>query len=321
VGKAEASNLDSRIWDVLERYGVRADTNPGLAWSQELRQQQKVLWRESLRRLIRRLTGRESRRGQIRILAEYDRQWKKKGFEKYRPTPTAGGNPWVWKDFRFWLSNEAGAAVRLLYLEDALARTDARAVLEVGCGNGINLHLLAARFPNIQFCGLEATAQGCAAAAGVRSEGRLPDDLKAFAPFEIREECAVGDVQIVRGSGRRLPFPDASFDLVMTSLALEQMEEIRDSALSEISRVASRYVVMLEPFRDVNRRGLRRAYVRAYDYFEGAIADLGNYGLKVLSVTTDMPHKARLGTALVTARRVNSHETDAGDSLEHHTSS
>jgi hypothetical protein len=81
------------------------------------------------------------------------------------------------------------------------------------------------------------------------------------------------------------------------------MEETRDLALSELARVTSAHVVMLEPFRDVNQRGLRRRYVRAQGYFQGTIADLGRFGLAVTSTTTDLPHKAWLGTAVVVARR------------------
>jgi SAM-dependent methyltransferase len=250
------------------------------------------------------LIGRPYHRNQARIIAEYDGQWRKKGFDRYRPADLKGaGGPWTWGDFRFSLSNEAGAAVRLLYLEQAIGALRPRTVLEVGCGNGLNLHLLACRFPHIEFTGVEAAPQGCLAGQRVAHAGVLPQDLRDFAPFAIEDDRAVAGVRIIQGSGAALPFPDRRFDVVMTSLALEQMEEIRERALAEVVRVSAEHVLMLEPFREVNARGLRRAYVCAYDYFQGRIADLPRYGLEVASIVTDMPHKAWLGTALVTARR------------------
>jgi ubiquinone/menaquinone biosynthesis C-methylase UbiE len=293
--------LEERTWMLLKRYGVDASQRAGWPWQRAVLRQVKAILRQAIKRALR---GALAVRGQQQILSEYGGQWRKKGFEKYRPRDLKGeGGPWVWRGFRFALSNEAGAAVRLIFLEEAMARLQPHNVLEVGCGNGINLHLLSARFPQTRFTGLEATMEGCAAAQRVVDEGRLPAELQEFAPFELRDLSAVARVKIVKGSGGELPFGDRSFDLVLTSLALEQMEEIRERALAEVVRVAARDVVMLEPFHEVNRSGLRRRYVRTYDYFQGSVADLERYGLKVTSVTSDMPHKAWLGTAVVVARR------------------
>ena len=45
-------------------------------------------------------------------------------------------------------------------------------------------------------------------------------------------------VTFLQGSAAELSFPDGAFDLVMTVLAIEQMERIRARALAEITRVA-----------------------------------------------------------------------------------
>lgn len=263
--------------------------------------------RTELRKTFRRLMSKGSeKRGQSQILSEYDEQWRKKGWEKYRPRPLEGlGGGWVWGQRKFLLSNEAGAALRLIYLEQALTSLAPQRVLEVGCGNGINLLLLAARSPSIEFQGIEPTAGGFEMARNTIGSGSLPEPLQAFSPFPLRDATAISRIGIVRGSGASLPWSDDHFDVVFTSLALEQMEEIRDEALRELARVARSYVVMLEPFREVNAHGLRRRYIRAYDYFDGAIADLGRYGLDVVKTITDMPHKITLGTALVIARKVS----------------
>ena len=297
------TELESRTGEVLERYGIDLRARP-VGWRRAVLRQANTVWKRALRRWAKRLAGREFRRGQRQIVAEYDGQWRKKAFERYAPAPLQGsGAPWIWRHHRFHLTNEAGAAVRIVYLEHALRQLGPATVLEVGCGNGINLHLLAGAFPEVTFTGVEMSERGCAAARSIAGSAVLPPVLQAFAPFRIVEPGAVRGVRVVRGSGAALPFPDRSFDVVMTSLALEQMEQIRDRALSELARVSAGYVVMLEPFAEVNGGGLRRAYVKAYDYFEGTISELHRYGLEVVSVLTDMPHKAWLGTALVIARR------------------
>jgi hypothetical protein len=100
-----------------------------------------------------------------------------------------------------------------------------------------------------------------------------------------------------------MPFEDGSFDLVMTVLAVEQMESIRSAALREIARVTRGHVLMLEPFRDANARGLKRLYVRSRGYFQGSIEELRGFGLTPVWATDDYPQEAFLGTAFVLAAR------------------
>jgi SAM-dependent methyltransferase len=272
-------------------------------WDQLCGAQSHELVRRALKRLALRLMNQHTLRGQPEILSQYDRQWRKKTWEKYRPTASRGGGPWIWGARKLLLSNEAGAALRLLYLDAAIAALRPRSVLEVGCGNGINLALLAARYPDIEFCGIEPTPHGLAMAQGIAEDGSLPDSLRDFAPFDLLDERAVSRIRFIKASGGQLPFSDSRFDVVLTSLALEQMEALREAALKEIARVARLHTVMLEPFSEANSTGLRRRYVRGYDYFQGAIADLPRYGLEPVSVVSDMPHKAWLGTAFVVAQK------------------
>lgn len=285
------------------RYGLAPKNATSELWQQSCREQRRTLFKVWVKKIVACLAGRNAKNGQNEILKAYDAQWKKKAFVRYLPKIERSGAPWVWGDSKWVMSNEAGAAIRLLFLEEVLEKLKPASVLEVGAGNGINLLMLAARFPEIRFSGLEPTAGGCETAMHVIENGRLPEVLLEFAPFSLLDVSAPARVKIKQGSAQYLPFKDESVDLVMTSLALEQMEEIRHDALSEIARVAKDWVVMLEPFRDVNASGLRRIYVRTHDYFQGSIAELAQYGLEVEQVCFDMPHKSTLGTALVIARR------------------
>jgi SAM-dependent methyltransferase len=302
------AEMENRLPDMTAAAERTIGRFRGLDWARHRRGWLRQVIRQdlrSVRRLLARAVGRATVHGQSAIARDYDRQWRKKTFERYQPDSQAdGGGAWTWgRHRRFLLSNEGGAAVRLIYLHQALAGLDARSVLEVGCGNGLNLLLLACRFTDRTFAGVEFTRAGVRAGAAVARSGVLPPALQQFAPFAIADPHAVGRVNFVQGTGAALPFDDGAFDVVFTSLALEQMEEIRHAALRELARVASRYVVMLEPFADVNRTGSRRRYVRAHDYFQGAVGDLVGLGLEPVAVVTDMPHKAWLGTALVIARK------------------
>lgn len=293
----------SKIEAVLARYGVIPRTTESAAWSQAFRMQKWILLKSMVRKFAGFIRGTSAKNGQKQILRAYDAQWKKKHFERYTPKTEIQGAPWVWGQRKWLMSNEAGAAIRLLYLDQVIERLRPKTVLEVGCGNGINLLMLSARYPQIRFTGLEPTDGGVNAARSVIGDGRLPEVLERFAPFEIHDIEAPSRLQVEQGDARSLPFSDGAFDLVITSLALEQMEEIRTKALSEMVRVSGKWVAMLEPFREVNLGGWRRRYVSTYDYFEGNIADLSACGLQVKYEIRDMPHKAMLGTALVVAQR------------------
>ena len=100
-----------------------------------------------------------------------------------------------------------------------------------------------------------------------------------------------------------LPFPDASINLVYSSLALEQMEQVRTQALGEMARVSAQYTLMLEPFWDCNDTGLRRDYLLARDHFRGQIDELPGYGLEPILITDDLPGKIWLQPCLVVCRK------------------
>lgn len=107
-------------------------------------------------------------------------------------------------------------------LDASLPRTSPQRILEVGVGEGEVTERLATRWPTATFCGVD-----------------LPDPElagnwtgKGFCPL-------FGDIG-------RLPFPDATFDLV---LAIEVLEHVPypEVALAEMARVARRAVVVSVP--------------------------------------------------------------------------
>lgn len=77
-------------------------------------------------------------------------------------------------------------------------------VLEVGCGVGAQLKILARRFPQLKLAGIDHSESQLAAAREV-----------------LREELAAGRVELHLGKGERLPFPDGAFDGVFLCWILE----------------------------------------------------------------------------------------------------
>ena len=210
--------------------------------------------------------------------------------------------PLSWRDRGYQARATANKRVRLLFLMEAIAQLKPRTILEVGAGNGVNLCLLAARFPEIHITGLELTEGGVTTARRLTSVAAIDPAICAYSPEPLVDTSPFDRIRVVRGNAAKLPFADASFDLVITVLALEQMEEIRSKALAEIRRVARRHTVMVEPFYEWNASGAQRDFVIANDYFAGRIADLPRFGLEPILATDDMPSKLTSRAGLVVSR-------------------
>lgn len=140
----------------------------------------------------------------------------------------------------------------------ALARSlppTARRVLEVGCGEGRQLHTIGGRYPSATLVGLD-----------------LPD-------VELVEAWGSVDSAMVQGSALALPFADDAFDLV---LALEVLEHLADphQALREIARVGSGVVVASVPWEPVWRLGnlARRRYLGALGNTPGHLQHFSRRG-------------------------------------------
>ena len=208
-----------------------------------------------------------------------------------------------WGQDRLVMQSAAIKRVYLLYLYRLIERLSPKSVLEVGCGNGVNVALLANRFPGIAFRGVELTAAGVDQCRRLSATALQPA-LSEFSPEPLLSDKAHCDVEFDQGDAAHLPYATGAFDLVITILALEQMEKIRDSALAEIARVSRNHAVMIEPFRDWNTEGLRQRYVRSHSYFSGAVGELERYGLTPVFLGTEFPSKVTLGVGVVLARKV-----------------
>jgi ubiquinone/menaquinone biosynthesis C-methylase UbiE len=106
---------------------------------------------------------------------------------------------------------------RRLAADVAGVAPDGSAVLDVGTGPGVLLVELAGRRPDLRLTGVDLSADMIAAAT------------RNLQPFRERATARVADVT-------SLPFPDGSFDLIVSSLSLHHWDH-PDAAVPELARV------------------------------------------------------------------------------------
>ena len=294
---------EQEITRLFEPFVDRAASDRPGAWRREVaRRRQKVLKRMARRYLLPWRS--ETRRDQAIVLGEHDKAWRSIDYAAYAlGAPPRDLTPWEWRGRQMFASDVGATRFRQLLLIRIIERVKPQRVLEVGCGNGINLILLAGHFPKIRFAGVELTQAGHRAVRALQEQPALPPGMADYAPLPLADPAAFRRIDFRQGDATRLPFEAGGFDLVITVLALEQMEQVRARALAEIARVTARHSLMIEPFQDVNQTFWPRLNVMRRDYFRGRIDDLPRFGLEPVLALGDFPQKAFLRTCAVLAEK------------------
>lgn len=292
------------VWSILSPFVSRRYEFDDPEWKALVRKQERRVRNQLWRRMLGSLGRGSTHRTQAEIEKVYSERWEQDRFKPFRiPASPKGGPPCEWGGAGMRAMNAGTRRVRIFYMMRLIEALRPRNVLEIGFGEGVNLAILAARFPQTEFAGIELTQGGTLVAQSLQKLAELPPELVEFSalcPVDMRRHQTI-DFRC--GSAANLPWPNDSFDMVFSSLALEQMEEIRTSAVYEMARVCHCYTVMIEPFREFNARGLRRRYVRGFDYFQGAVADLPSYGLAPILVIDDLPAKVLLKPVVVVSAK------------------
>ncbi len=294
-----AASLD--LWTLFEPF-VAADQDER-DWHREARRRRLKLLRRALVPARREASG--GGRSLDTVRTEYERSWDRtRDYPYVLDDFPKDFQPWLAAGRRVMASDIGATRFRQALFIAVIEQVRPRRVLEIGCGNGINLLLLAGRFPQIAFHGLELTASGVAAAHHFQAaHDRLPAAIEAYAPRPLADPTAFRGVAFSRGNAAALPFPDAAFDLVYTSLALEQMEVVRSQALAEMARVAGGWTFNIEPFADVNGGFWSKLYVGQRGYFRGRIVELRERGLEPQWATMDFPQELFLKSCAVLAKK------------------
>lgn len=111
---------------------------------------------------------------------------------------------------------------------DDLALTGAEQVLDMGCGRGAVLHAVAKRLTTGRVTGIDLWSS-------IDQSGNKPETTM----MNARAEGVADRIRLETGDIRSLPFPDASFDLVVSSLAIHNIPSRADraTAVREAMRV------------------------------------------------------------------------------------
>ena len=206
-----------------------------------------------------------------------------------------------WRGGGLEVKGWAEKRVHLLLIRQIVEHIKPRRVLEVGSGNGALLMMLASMCPEPEYMGVELTEAGVAKAKKLQQLPTCLNGIEEFLPEPMKDSLAFKRVEFKVANATNLPFEDKSFDLVITSLALEQMNSIQNKVLLELGRCATRKVLMLEPFKEFNREIERYYFTKSREYFSVPIEDLSKYGLLPSLVFNDFPSKILRGVGLVLA--------------------
>jgi SAM-dependent methyltransferase len=254
---------------------------------------------KALRRTARQLREPTVRSGDF-VADLYERQWLPstaewaKACRKRKDVLVVGHRP-IFSNG--WFPIEAHADL----FERLVETAGARSVLEVGCGRGVNLAVLALRRPGLELRGLELTHAGVARGREL-VEDPPPEILELGRAADPTDEQrgALARVRFDQGDAARMPYADKSFDFAFTCLALEQAPRAYPEIVREMARVTRRYCAFLEPFADANGP-LGRAQLRSIDYFRASSREFRRLGLEPVHFTTAVPQKVHFKTGLLIA--------------------
>lgn len=166
------------------------------------------------------------------VLASLASHW---AAENARQAVFAIANAFAWTGFWFFLTGCVmfwGSKIGKLHLRDKIVRSiDWRGdenLLDVGCGHGLMLLAAAKRLTTGHATGIDVWSQ-------TDQANNSPEATAENA----RIENVVDRVTVRNADARNLPFPDCSFDVVVSSFVIHNLHKAsdRDRIVREIARV------------------------------------------------------------------------------------
>lgn len=270
-------------------------------YEREARKERKIHRKQQWRSI---LPWRKQARPQTLVSDHYETHWTEIPWPKTNdPSREEKGVVSIWDEEGILIRRYGRKRAHHLLFARLVRELKPRTALEVGCGNGINLLIMATLFPEIHWTGVELTEAGVQVGKSIQKERELPAVLREFSPEPIVDPTAHQRVTLRQGDASQLPFGEKEFDLVFSFQALEQMQSIRDKAVSEMARVTSRNVICTEPFAEWNRSEIQKHYMMARGYLNLSVEELPQFGLKPFLMFGDWPHKLQSGAGLVAAEK------------------
>ena len=188
---------------------------------------------------------------------EYEEIWMSKNLEKDFST----GLPYKSHATRIIVDGRIKMATRwslnaiiIIIIASKIRELKSQSVIEAGSGNGINLIALAAIFPDVDFLGLELTHAGVVASISAARDINVVRNLVGFVYGNQMAEKITFPLNNIHFKQCDLSkqIKHEKNDLIYTSLALEQMDQVFDKVFPHINGMIERHCLFFEPFLEFN---------------------------------------------------------------------
>jgi ubiquinone/menaquinone biosynthesis C-methylase UbiE len=167
-------------------------------------------------------------------------------------------------EMSFHLEREIHLSYVYNEIDALLAVKDRVKILEIGCGNCINIFEILRKYGDkVSVSGIDI------------SENRIANGRKYFSDVLSNANLSVSSIT------ERTPFNDNTFDLVYSMFCLEQIAYDIKPALTEMYRIASRKVLMLEPVFE-NADFLQKIYLIHSDHTRILLSSINELGLPLV---------------------------------------
>lgn len=83
------------------------------------------------------------------------------------------------------------------------------------------------------------------------------------------------------------------------------MDNIKYEVLSEIKRVAKKYIILIEPFKNLNSFGLRYLHHKSKQYFSLNYKDLEDKNFEIIEFYDQLPALLSLNYGMLVLKRKN----------------
>ena len=270
-------------------------------FEREARKEKKLHRKEQLRKII---PWRKHARHLEVVSGHYETHWSQIPWPKtHHADPAEKTIVSFWENEGMLIRGYGRKRAHHLLFARIVRELKPRRALEVGCGNGFNLLIMATVFPEMEWHGVELTEAGVQVGSSIQQEVELPEALREFSVEPIADPGAHRKVKLRQGDASRLPYRDGEFDLVFSFLALEQMQSVRDQALSEMARVTARHTINVEPFRDYNQLPIQKHYREARGYLDLQINEMARFGLNPIFTFDHWPQKLTLAAGAVVTEK------------------
>mgnify|MGYP000878012987 FL=1 len=160
--------------------------------------------------------------------------------------------------------------IKKIYLQTiikSIEYTGAKNILDVGCGNGINIKIISTVYNDTKFHGIDQSTTGIKKANELK-DMTLDEDYTQGMKNNFNFQRINKNISFSEQDAQYLNFSDNSFDFVYTVLALEQMQNIQTKVINELKRVSQKYILLIEPFKNLNTSGIRYLHHQSKKYFD-----------------------------------------------------